>query len=171
MLLLALVLGCVDDSGVGDPVDDSAVVTDDTAGSATGGGSGTLEEGPWRSEGADLSVLLAYLRVVRVDAAFDADGTYTVASTDSDGATATYAGTWEADTAANPHGIVLEQSSPSRATAAGLWDVTDGVLRYEIVQTEPVTPCSPPTAATGFGSTRCSPPLAPDANVQTFRHP
>ena len=173
--LLFVLLACVDDSA--DPGElsgatDTAGAVDDSSAPDTGAGGGgavDLASGTWVSEGDDLSALLAYFEVVRVEATFRGDGAYTVVSTDAEGAVTTFTGEYVADRATTPHGIVLTQATPSAATAEGIWQVADATLAYEVVQTSPAVGCSPPTPDGGFGSTRCSPPLNRNANVQTFR--
>ena len=175
-LLLLTALACVDDSATpGDAIADTADTSDTTAdsgldtGNAGGGGGVDLASGTWVSEGDDISALLAYFEVVRVEATFRGDGGYTVVSTDAEGAATTFTGDYVADRATTPRAIVLTQTTPSAATAEGIWQIADATLSYEVVQTSPAVGCSPPTPAGGFGSTRCSPPLNRNANVQTFR--
>ena len=177
-LALLYVLACVDDSGKDDPVDtgfalDTAEDTgtpDTDTGNGGGGGAPDLTSGLWVSEGDDLSALLAYLEVVRVEATFQGSGGYAVVSTDERGDEVTYAGTYVVDRSTVPHGIVMTQTAPGAATAEGIWQISDTTLSYEVLQTSPPVPgCSAPTPEGGFGSTRCSPPLYANANVQTFR--
>jgi hypothetical protein len=173
-LLLMMTLACVDDSYDGDPLTDTATGTDsasetETGGGGGGGGAADITSGTWVSEGDDISALLAYFEVVRVEATFGGDGRYAVVSTDAEGAVTTFTGSYTTDRATIPHGIVLTQTTPTSATAEGIWQVSDATLAYEVVQTSPAVGCSPPTPDGGFGSTRCSPPLNRNANVQTFR--
>jgi hypothetical protein len=173
-LALLVALACVDDSGKDDPLDtglalDSGAIAD-TSADTGGGASAELTAGLWVSEGEDLSALLAFLKVVRVEASFQGSGSYSVVSTDDRGDQVTYAGTYAVDRSTVPHGILMTQTAPGAATAEGIWQITDSTLRYEVLQTSPpVAGCSAPTPEGGFGSTRCSPPLYANANVQTFR--
>jgi hypothetical protein len=166
-LSLVALTACVDDSADsgGDPVDTGDSGTSD---SGATGGDVALTSGTWVSEGDNVSLLLAYFDIVRVEAAFRTDGTYDVASTDESGAVTTLDGTYAVETSTVPHTITLNQTTPQSATAAGIWQITGTTLTYEVVQTSPAVGCSAPTPDTGFGSTRCSPPLAANANVQTF---
>lgn len=174
---------CVDDSA--DPGDtsggaDSAVDSgaggggdtdtnpQDTSDSGTTGGDVALTSGTWVSEGDNLSALLAYFDIVHVEAVFHTDGSYDVSSTDESGAVTTLDGTYTVGTSTTPHTITLNQTTPQSATAAGIWQITGTTLTYEVVQTSPAVGCTAPTPDTGFGSTRCSPPLNANANVQIF---
>ena len=181
--LLALV-ACVDDSA--DP-GDTSIVADSAVDSGTGGGdtdtnpqdtsdTGTagdvaLTSGSWVSEGDNLSALLAYFDIIRVEAVFHTDGSYDVASTDESGAVTTLDGTYTVGTSTTPRTITLNQTTPQVATAGGIWQIAGTTLTYEVVQTSPAVGCTAPTPDAGFGSTRCSPPLTANANVQTFVRP
>ncbi|MEQ1505534.1 MAG: hypothetical protein ABMB14_25095 [Myxococcota bacterium] len=129
--------------------------------------------GDWVSEGDDISPLFqsAFFSYTRIDATFGADGSYTVTSVDANGASYDFAGTYAVTTDTDPRGIVLEQATPSTATAEGIWQVdVDGVLSYEVVQTTPDIGFAAPTPDGGFGSTS-GPGLAAGDNVQVFRRP
>ncbi len=98
----------------------------------------------------------------RIRATFNANGTYTVVTTDSAGTNATLTGTWTtsaADTAGiTIRNITVNQTSPSTVTSRGIYQVTTdgGVTRmlYEIAQVEPpLQGVTPPTPQGGFGST------------------
>ncbi len=175
-LLGLLLVGCVDDSAKDDVVTDTSDTATDTASdtgstadtSDTGTADASLTAGTWVSEGENVSDLLAYFDVARVEATFAAGGTYNVVSTDTQGTETTLTGTWVAGTSTTPGTITLNQATPSTATAEGIWQIDGRTLTYEVVQTSPAVGCSPPTPADGFGSTRCSPPLTRNANVQTF---
>ncbi|MDX2128821.1 MAG: hypothetical protein SFU91_07275 [Chloroherpetonaceae bacterium] len=128
--------------------------------------------GTWVAEGfstvgsvsvANVSPLLyaAPFRTRRIQAVFNANGTYTVTTTDSAGTNATLTGTWSS-TAADTAGItirniVVNQTSPSSVTSTGIYQSnTSGSstsLLYEIVQTTPpLVGVTPPTPRRGFGS-------------------
>jgi hypothetical protein len=124
--------------------------------------------GVWVSEGTDVSPLLALFNTVAVDATFNADGSYTVVSTDAADTMVTFTGTYTVDDSTMPHTIALEQGSPSAASVSGIWEVDAGVLTYEVIQTTPDLGFAPPTVALGFGSSS-GPNLAADANIQIFR--
>lgn len=125
--------------------------------------------GAWRSEGEDVSPLLAGepFRYVAVEASFGHDGAYDVVATDVDGANWPVAGRFVAVDGA-PGTVVVSQSEPYEATAEGIWQVDAGVLSWEIVQTIPDYGFTPPTAETGFGSSAGA-GLAAGANLQRFR--
>jgi len=179
-LFLLPLVACVDDSA--DPTDsavggDTATTGDTSTGgdtsvqdtdSGTTGGDVALTSGTWVSEGDNLSALLAYFDIVQVEAVFYTDGSYDVASTDESGAVATLDGTYTVGTSTTPRTITLNQATPQIATAGGIWQIAGSTLTYEVVQTSPAVGCTAPTPDAGFGSTRCSPPLTANANVQTF---
>lgn len=168
MVLLGAVLlgGCFQDDYVPGYVPEEEVVSDDTA--SLVGGSALV--GEWVSEGADLSELFANppFEYVRVEARFEADGDYRVVAEDGGGTTYPLVGSYEVDEGTSPPSIVLTQDEPYAATARGIWKVDGGVLTYEIVQTVPDYGYTPPTPATGFGSTT-GPGLSSGDNVQTYR--
>ncbi|TNE90999.1 MAG: hypothetical protein EP330_06950 [Deltaproteobacteria bacterium] len=127
--------------------------------------------GDWVSEGSDLSELFASepFYYVRVDAHFDADGSYEVVVTDRDNAQATLTGTYDVGLGSDPKTIALTQAEPYASFAEGIWQIgEDGALTYEVVQTVPDYGYTPATPETGFGSTS-GPSLAPGANVQVYR--
>jgi hypothetical protein len=127
--------------------------------------------GSWVSEGEDLAPLFVLFSFTRIDATFDDDGTYAVSSLDAAGATIDYTGTYVVSVDTEPHTIVLEQATPTAATASGIWQVDDAdVLTYEVTQTVPDQGFVPPTPEGGFGSTVAA-GLNPGDNVQVFRRP
>lgn len=168
-MILALLLGCVPDDwdGTGWPPD--GVDTDVVADTADTDPDGPAIVGDWVSEGADLSELFAGspFNYVRIEATFRADGRCGSAIENGDGDVAETAGTC-AITAGSPGKIVVTQADPYAATAVGIWQVDGGVLTYEVVQTVPDYGYSPPTPASGFGSTE-GPGLGAGVNVQTYR--
>lgn len=125
--------------------------------------------GSWVSEGADLSTLFggAPFNYVRIDAYFQADGRCGSALENRDGDVAETSGSC-AVTVGSPGTIVVSLTEPYAATAVGLWQVAGGVLTYEVVQTVPDYGYTPPTPASGFGSTE-GPGLGAGVNVQTYR--
>lgn len=97
----------------------------------------------------------------RILATFNANGTYSVTTTDSLGTNATFTGTWtssEADTVGiTIRNITVNQSSPSSVTSQGIYQVSTtgnvSTMLYEIVQTSPaLVGVTPPTPRGGFGS-------------------
>lgn len=156
-MIVALLLGCIPDDY--DP--NYRPPTDDVDAAIVGG---------WTSEGADLSDLFAGepFNYVRVEADFRANGTYTVVVIDRDDQTATLVGTYTVGVRTDPQTVELSQSDPYAAFAEGIWEVTDGVLTYEVVQTVPDYGYTPPTPDSGFGTTT-GPSLAAGANVQVYR--
>lgn len=127
-------------------------------------------EGSWRSEGEDVSELLAGapFHYARIDVDFLSAGTYTVLVTDADGQSGTFTGAWTADSSTQPGTIVLDQATPSAAVAEGIWAIEADVLTYEVVQTQPDYGFVPPTPETGFGSTSGE-GIDPGVNVQVYR--
>lgn len=98
----------------------------------------------------------------RIRATFNANGTYSVTTTDSAGTNATLTGTWTssaADTAGiTIRNITVNQTSPSTVTSRGIYQVTitgsTTTMLYEIAQVEPpLQGVTPPTPRGGFGST------------------
>lgn len=153
----ALLTGCpsVDD---GNPTDTNEPVFIDAA-----------IVGSWVSEGDDVSPLFVTSGFTRLTADFEDDGTYVATAVDGTGATYTFRGTYTVDDSTDPASIVASQTSPFVATAEGIWAVgADGSLQYEVVQTTPATDFTPPTPATGFGSTS-GPGMSPGDNVQIYR--
>lgn len=167
MTLASLILlACVEDGPTGGYVaeDSGSDTVDDTGGGAVGG---SLVGGVWVSEGDNISALLAYFDVVRIEAEFG-EADYVVRATDADGLETSFSGAYTVDVGTVPHGITLSQSSPSAATSSGIWQVDGDTLSYEIVQTSPSSGCTPPTPEAGFGSTACGQPIPSGSNVQTF---
>ena len=117
--------------------------------------------GTWVSEGDDVAPGLAgnpAFPVESIDATFNADGSYTVVATNTDGVAVTFTGNYETSASANGRirTIVLEQSTPSQVTSTGIYEVSEdrSELTYEVIQTEPALQgFTAPTAAAGFGST------------------
>jgi hypothetical protein len=144
--------------------------------------------GTWLAEGfttvgtaqvPNVSPLLfgAPFNTRRIRATFNANGTYTVVTTDSAGTNATLTGTWTtsaADTAGiTIRNITVNQTSPSTVTSRGIYQVTTdgGVIRmlYEIAQVEPpLQGVTPPTPRGGFGSTRSAGVALGLLNIQRY---
>lgn len=131
--------------------------------------------GQWVSEGEDLAPLLAGpgVNLVRLDADFRADLTYTVHIVDVDDLTQDFSGRYTtASAGAGLSTIVLEQDRPRPVTSVGIFKLEAAggtwVLVYEVAQVAPpLNGVSPPTAALGFGST--SDGSFGRDNVQTYR--
>ncbi len=171
LLLLACAPDDVTDGVLGDTGNIDSGVHDiggDSAGD-TGAGAQSIV-GDWLSQGADLAPLLSAdpFNYVSIAAAFGADGSYNVQSTDASGQSGTLRGTFAVDTSTVPGSITLSQSAPYTATASGIWQVDGSKLTYEVVQTDPDYGFTPPTPATGFGST-AGDGLNPGDNVQIYR--
>jgi hypothetical protein len=143
---------------------------DTDAGSDTDTSSDDPIVGAWVSQGTDLAPLFrnAFFDYQRVDADFSADGSYDVLVTLNDGATVTLTGTYTTDTSTEPHRISVEQTAPEAQSSAGIYAVSGDTLTYEIASES--AGCTPPTPATGFGSSSC-PNLAPGDLTQTYRAP
>lgn len=168
--LLALT-ACVPDDVTDDTsATDDTAAADDTATDDTGTGEQTLV-GDWSSTGDDISELFsgAPFRYTALTATFNGDGSYTVVGEAQSG-TYTFSGTYVTDTTTDPHSIVLTQTSPSAATAEGIYALEDAgdTLRYEVVQTVPDYGFVPPTPESGFGSTSGG-ELEAGVNVQVYR--
>ena len=126
--------------------------------------------GVWVSEGANVAPLLAGppFNTVRIDAEFNADGTYAVTTTDANNSQVTLSGTWQASEGEGLiRNIEVNQSAPTSLVSEGIYRNVDGTLSYEIAQTNPpLTGVTPPTAAAGFGSTSLG--ALGTINVQTY---
>lgn len=124
--------------------------------------------GDWISSGDDVSALLQSINTVEVTASFMDDGTYEVISTDDQGGTYSFTGTFTVDDTTTPMGIVVTQETPFQAVAEGIWTVEGTTLTYEVTQTSPDIGFAPPTVEGGFGSTT-GPNLATGDNTQIFQ--
>lgn len=126
--------------------------------------------GSWLSEGTNIAPLLAGapFNTVRITADFNADGTYTVVTTDASNTQLTLTGTWEtSDGVGDIRNITVNQSSPTALVSTGIYSVDGSTMTYEVAQTTPpLTGVTPPTPAAGFGST--SGGVLGMANVQTY---
>lgn len=113
--------------------------------------------GNWVSEGANIAPLLAGapFNTERITADFNADATYTVVTTDNSGSAVTLTGTWSSEEGAGDIRVItVNQASPTTLTSAGIYSNVDGILTYEVAQTNPpLTGVTAPTADGGFGST------------------
>ncbi|HEX8951483.1 MAG TPA: hypothetical protein VF945_06540 [Polyangia bacterium] len=117
--------------------------------------------GTWLSSGSNLApgFTKAPFNVTSITGVFNDDKTYSVTSTDSSGKTSTSAGTWSAtpSSVAGIFDFTQNQTQPSAATAQGIYQIDAGaappLLTLEGVQTMPSLGATPPTAASGFGST------------------
>ncbi|MFT5583806.1 MAG: hypothetical protein ACI9VR_001390 [Cognaticolwellia sp.] len=168
-LALSLSLLACQPDDVDSTTDDTAETTDtsDTADTAdTGEEEAARIVGDWLSEGEDVSVLLGYFSVVKVEASFNDDGTYTVISTDTEGAPTTYSGTYAADNSTDPQGIVVTQIQPQDGVSRGIFDVDGTTMQYEVVQDG--LGYTAPTPESGFGSTSGT-GLTEGDNVQVFQ--
>lgn len=161
--------GCPETDDTGDTDVDTDVDTDDSEIDISRDLADADLHGTWVSTGDDVSPLLAAFDVSNIDATFNADGSYTVVSTDGAGTATTFSGTYVIDSSTNPGSITLSQTVPAEGTSEGIWTVDpDGVLFYEVVQTTPDLGFGAPTPSSGFGSTS-GPGVAADSNIQIFR--
>ncbi|MBN8544716.1 MAG: hypothetical protein J0L60_01175 [Ignavibacteria bacterium] len=114
--------------------------------------------GTWLSEGANVAPgLKTVSKTKKIDATFNANGTYKVISTDSSNVQVTFEGTYSTKAVANMsiREITLNQTVPSALTSTGIYRVNTAGLWYEVIQTTPaITGFTAPTAAEGFGSTK-----------------
>jgi hypothetical protein len=157
--LLPLCLACAPDDVKGDS----------GGGDGGGGASGLALEGNWLSEGEDLSALFQkpVFDYKSIEATFNADLSYAVHAETQGGDVYDFAGTLVADESTSPASITLSQTSPTNATAVGIYLVEGDGLTYEVVQIDPDYGYTAPTPSTGFGSTS-GPNLAAGENVQTY---
>lgn len=120
--------------------------------------------GTWLSEGANVAPGLVQLfGTTRVDATFEANGTYEVLELRGAEDEEDYSGTYEVEVSdfedenGNPiYTITLNQALPTPLTSQGIYAFgNDGEsLRYEVIQTQPeIQGFTPATAEAGFGST------------------
>ncbi len=115
--------------------------------------------GSWLSEGQNVAPLLLGLGIVKIEATFNDDNTYTVVSYDTANATVTFEGTYSAEKSDvdDIYNITINQSKPTALTSVGIFKVDENKdpreMTYEIVQTQPDIGATPPTAEAGFGST------------------
>jgi hypothetical protein len=113
--------------------------------------------GNWISEGSNLAPLLAGppFNTETITAEFNSDATYTVVTTDTSGSAVTLTGTWSSTEGEGLIRVVtVNQASPTTLTSTGIYSNVNGVLTYEVAQTNPpLTGVTAPTASGGFGST------------------
>lgn len=116
--------------------------------------------GKWLSEGANVAPLLVtYFNVLKVEAEFKTDYTYSVNQFNVGNTTTTpdliFTGTYviEKSTTGNIWTITCNQELPYAAAASGIFEVKTNpeVMWYEVVQTTG-TQNVPPTPQAGFGS-------------------
>ncbi|MCA0388082.1 MAG: hypothetical protein LCH52_06255 [Bacteroidetes bacterium] len=114
--------------------------------------------GTWLSDGANVAPgLKTVSKTKKIDATFNANGTYKVISTDSSNVQVTFEGTYSTKAVADMsiREITLNQTVPSALTSTGIYRVNTAGLWYEVIQTTPaITGFTAPTAAEGFGSTK-----------------
>jgi len=114
--------------------------------------------GTWLSEGSNVAPgLKTVSKTKKIDATFNANGTYKVISTDSSNVQVTFEGTYSTKAVADMsiREITLNQTVPSALTSTGIYRVNTAGLWYEVIQTTPaITGFTAPTAAEGFGSTK-----------------
>jgi hypothetical protein len=112
----------------------------------------------WKSEGQTQVApgLWDSLKVRKVEATFDVNGSYTISRTDSAGAVTTFTGTYSkgAPTTTRIFPDTLRQTSPTVATSIGIYRVVNDTLSLEVAQTTPSIGWTAPTTALGFGSTK-----------------
>lgn len=128
-------------------------------------------QGKWQSSGSDVAPLLVQLfQIDSIYAEFNTNMTYTVRQWDASGADlGTLSGvyTQTKSSTGDIWNIVVEQTAPSALRSEGIFDVNNGVMRYEIVQTEPSLGVPPPTAEGGFGSSAGG--ALGNANIQVYK--
>lgn len=114
-------------------------------------------QGKWQSSGSNVAPLLVTLfKLDSIYAEFNTNMTYTVKQWDSTGTQlATLSGTYTQtkSSSGNIWTITVNQTSPAALTSEGIFEVTDGTMKYEVVQTTPDIGAIKPTPEKGFGST------------------
>lgn len=131
---------------------------------ACGGGPADVEDdadelvGTWVSAGSDLApgLLVGPFVTDSIIGTFREDGTYGMVQWVA-GAEVNRVGTYT--TGPEPEGAIraltLVQTSPAELTFAGIFQVGEASMRYEIIQVEPpLSNVQPASVARGFGSTR-----------------
>jgi hypothetical protein len=113
--------------------------------------------GNWISSGANIAPLLAGppFNTTSITADFKSDGTYIVVTTDANNSQVTLEGTYQTSEGLGLiRNISLTQTSPTVLTSEGIYQNEDGLLTYEVAQTNPpLTGVTKPTPEGGFGST------------------
>lgn len=113
--------------------------------------------GNWVSNGSNIAPLLAGapFNTTNITAEFKSDGTYVVVTTDVNNSQVTLLGTYETGAGVGLiRTISLTQTSPTVLTSEGIYQNDNGLLTYEVAQTNPpLTGVTKPTPEGGFGST------------------
>jgi len=158
LLLLTVVFynaGCGDEEESNDPIVETDAIV------AT-----------WISTGTNVapilnSIFAAVGGIDTVYAIFNTNKSYTVKQVNKDKSVINYSGTYSNTKSAtgNIYTVTLNQSTPSVATAEGIYEITGNTMKYEVVQTNPPAG-TPPTPAAGFGST--SGGAFGNTNIQNF---
>lgn len=123
----------------------------------------------WVCEGTNVpyGLKVAPFKVVKIEATFNSNKTYTVVQTDSSNVKTTLTGTYvttestSTDTVstsltkgAKILNIVCNQATPSAVVATGIFAINGTNMSYEVIQTTPpLSGVNPPTPVGGFGST------------------
>jgi uncharacterized lipoprotein NlpE involved in copper resistance len=114
----------------------------------------TAIHGTWVSEGDDIAQgLVDVLGATRIEATFNADGTYVVETVSTLFPTfPTLTGTYETDETefGDIREIALQQQTPQALVSEGIYEIDGDVMTYEVIN---VAQGTPPTAEAGFGST------------------
>lgn len=112
-------------------------------------------QGEWYSSGTNVAPLLSALFATdSIYIKFNTDLSYTVEQYDTSGAKLELNGTYiqTESNVGNVWTITVNQTSPAVLTSEGIFEVDGNTMQYEIVQTDPDIGATPPTAATGFGT-------------------
>lgn len=112
--------------------------------------------GTWISAGSDVAIgLTSTARAAGVRATFEADSTYVIEIADSTDGMTRQSGMWSASAGRDvARAITLYQTLPSPRVEQGVFLVSGARLTYEVVPVQPADAgLSPPTIASGFGST------------------
>lgn len=112
-------------------------------------------QGEWYSSGDNVAPLLSALfGTDSIYIKFNTDLSYSVEQYDTSGAKLELSGTY-IQTESNVGSIwtiEVNQTSPAVLTSEGIFEIDGSTMQYEIVQTDPDIGATPPTAATGFGT-------------------
>ncbi|QNR25531.1 hypothetical protein [Croceimicrobium hydrocarbonivorans] len=128
-------------------------------------------QGKWYSSGDNVAPLLSALfGTDSIYIEFATDLTYSVEQYDTNGAKLTLSGTYT-QTESNVTdiwSIEVNQTAPAVLTSEGIFKVEGNTMQYEIVQTDPDIGATPPTPATGFGSSASGGTPLGTLNIQNY---
>lgn len=130
--------------------------------------------GTWVSEGDDIAPgLVATFGTTRIEAVFNADGSYVVEEDRGATPAPTLTGNFSIARSASGdiRSITLDQNAPTELQAQGIYEIADGTMRYEVIQVDPALPggtWTAPTPETGFGGTAFNGTPLGNTWIQTY---